>query len=150
MTLKPEQLGATIDQYFALEEDIKEAFGWKESWKLLPLADDRNCYWMLAGGNKETGRGSTLVCDSEPITIESAKKGAVSGSEIYTQQNHDRWIFRAGGVVLIPIDTQTDGNVLLSLLDEAKEIKDARIEECYRRYWGDGGDGDDEDEFENL
>ena len=145
--MKPEQLGDAIDRYFALEEDIKKTLGWVDSWKLLPLEDDRQSYWLFAGGNKETGQGSTVVTARKPITLEMAEKGdEVSGSEVYTQRGHDRWIFRVGGVVLIPVDTHTDGNVLLLLLDTAKEISDAKIENCYRRYWGDGGYGDDEED----
>jgi hypothetical protein len=131
-----------IDSYFELEEKIKKTLGWVDTWKLLPLEDNRRCYWMLAGGDKKTGDGSTVVTSEKPITLKAAKKGnEISGSEVYTQRHHDKWVFRAEGVVLIPVDTHTDGNILLLLLDEKKEIKDTRIEECYRRYWGDGGDG---------
>jgi len=144
--MKPEQLKDAIDQYFALEEDIKEPLGWVDSWKILPLEDNRQSYWLLAGDDKKTGRDCTVITLKEPITFEAAKKGEVSGSQIYTQRDHERWIFRAGGVVLIPVDTQTDGNVLLLLLDAAKEIKDAKIENCYRRHWGDGGDMDDDED----
>lgn len=144
--MSPEQLKDAIDRYFALEEEIKKTLGWVDTWKLLPLEDDRSCYWMLAGGNKRTGEGSTVVTSREPITLESAEKGEVSSSLVYTQRHHDRWIFRAQGAVLIPVDTHTDGNILLLLLDAEKEISDRKIENCYRRYWGDGGNSESEGE----
>jgi len=142
----PEELVNAIDRYFALEKEIKETFGWVDSWKLLPLDDARGEYWLLAGDDKITGRDCTMVhgYEGKPITLEEAKEGKVAGSAVYTQRDHDRWIFRVGNVVLIPVDTGCDGNILLSLLDAKKEITDPKIENVYRRYWGDG-DFDNED-----
>ena len=132
-------LHAAIDRYFEIECEIKEALGWKDSWKILPLNDNRSRYWMLAGGNKSTGQGSIVVTSDEPFTRANVEAGKVIyGSEIYTQRDHERWIFRAGGVVLTPVDTQTDGNIFLYLLDVEKEVVDEELENIYLDCWGGG------------
>jgi hypothetical protein len=134
-----EQLGDAIDRYFAIEEDIKKTLGWVDTWRVLPLQDERGSHWMLVGGDKDTGKGSIVVTAQKPITLEMAEKGdEIGGGVVYTQRHHDRWVFRAGDVVLIPVDTGCDMNVFLYLLDAKKELRDAKIANCYSRYWGNG------------
>jgi hypothetical protein len=134
--MKPEQLSTAIDQYFALEKAIKETLGWVDSWKVIPLEDERDSYWMIAGGNKLTGKDSSIVRFMKPITPAMAVEGKeIYGGHVYTQRDHDQWILRAGDIVLVPVDTQTDGNIFLYLLDAAKEIRNAEAEKDYLEYW---------------
>jgi len=145
VTKKPTPLNDLIDQYFELERDIKKKLGWVDDWKILPLDDVRDNYWMLVGGNADTGDESIVVIsiphgDSdvhEPFTLDAVRDGhACSGSDVYTQRGHERWVYREGGIVLIPVNTHTDGNVFLYLLDAAKEEHDEKIKACYLKHWG--------------
>jgi hypothetical protein len=135
--MNPKQLNDAIDQYFTLEKAIKEALGWVDSWKVIPLEDERDSYWMVAGGDKLTGRGSSIVRSPKPITSAMAEEGKeIYSGHVYTQRDHDCWILRAGNDVLVPVDTQTDGNIFLYLLDAAKEIHDVDAEQNYLECWG--------------
>jgi len=131
------ELNKAIDYYFALDKKIKATLGWVDDWKIIPLYDVRDYYWMLTGGDKTTGRGARVVMSKQPFTVEAMEQGStISDSPVYTQRNHDRWIYRASGIVLVSVDTRTDGNIFLQLHDANKEVVDAELEKIFNKNWG--------------
>ncbi len=109
-----------LDDYFELQRQIFEHFGYKEDWRVLPLDDARSYYWRLEG------EGPGIVMFSE--TVEKLNsEGEYYENEIYTQRHLPKWVYRAADYTLVVVDTHTDGNKLLQVFDNAMERPSAPI-----------------------
>lgn len=105
----------TLDDYFELQRQIFKHFGYVEDWRVLPLDDARRYYWRLDG----EGPGNVCFADSEEeLTTES---GNYYEDAIYTQRSLPKWVYRAADYTLVVVDTNTDGNQLLKVFDNALE-----------------------------
>ena len=36
-----------LDDYFSIQKQVYEYFGYKEDWVVIPIDDARECYWAL-------------------------------------------------------------------------------------------------------
>lgn len=105
-----------LDRYMALQNEIFDYFGYVEDWRVLPLDDERKCFWTLI----ESGRGEGVVRFAG--TEEELLDGAYFEDEVYTQRHLDRWIYRGAEYTMIALDTNT-GNQLLRVFTNANERK---------------------------
>lgn len=124
-----------VKQYFELADKIHEFFGYTEDWVTIPMRDQLDCYWMLIGGD-ERGAEGRLVYAEKPFTASLVKSGQVYGGPVYTQRFLPKWVYRNETHTLISLDTQTDGNKFLCILDNAKECKDQKLKDLYEKHWG--------------
>lgn len=108
-----------FDEYFKLQQEIHEHFGYQEDWVVIPLVDHREYYWRLNGG----GQGSFVTYFEEPLTDEIIEDGEYYEAEIYTQRFLPKWVYHAKDYTLICMDTHTDGNKYLGIFDNGKECK---------------------------
>lgn len=108
-----------IEQYFKLEKEIHDYFGYVEDWVTIPLADERDMYWHLI----ERGHGGEIIYCDKPLTKEILDSGEMYSGTIYTQRFLPKWVYRGEALTLVSVDTQTDGNKFLFILDNAKEVK---------------------------
>lgn len=116
-----------LEQYFNLQKQIYDYFGYVEDWVVIPLDDQTNKYWMITGGD-ERGAGGYVTWSPEPFTIESLKKGDnIYGGPVYTQCFLPKWIWRVEKYTMISVDTQTDGNKFLMVFDNSKECTDEEM-----------------------
>ena len=104
----------TLDDYFELQRQIFEHFGYTQDWRVLPLDDARGYYWRLDG----EGPGTVTFAETEE---KLASDGDYYENEIYTQRHLPRWVYRAADYTLVVVDTHTDGNQLLQVFDNAME-----------------------------
>jgi len=108
-----------IDDYFKLQKEIYDHFGYVEDWVTIPLDDARDYVWKIVGGDK----GSVVFADSiEQLNDEEV--GDYYSNEIYTQRFLPKWVYRTEDYTMICVDTHTDGNKFLQVFDNSKEIKD--------------------------
>ncbi len=107
-----------LKQYFKLQQEIFEYFGYVEDWKVIPLDDQTDQYWLLKQ-NKD-GQGY-VVFYSEPLTQEILDGGLYYCNSIYTQRHLPKWVYRGEEYTLICVDTQTDGNFFLTVFSNNKE-----------------------------
>ena len=68
-----------LDEYFKLQKEIYEYFGYVEDWKVIPIDDGRKHYWRLNG----EGRGGEL-CYADTLEELIAEEGNYYQVEIYT------------------------------------------------------------------
>jgi hypothetical protein len=111
-----------LDDYFKLQKQIHDQFGYKEDWVVIPLDDCTECYWYLSG----EGSGD-YVRFAE--TIEKLlSDGDYYENEIYTQRHLPKWVYRDDkyGHTMVCVDTRTDGNKFLQIFDNTKELKDLK------------------------
>lgn len=59
-----------IDDYFELQRQIFEHFGYVEDWRVLPLSDARSYYWRLDG----EGPGKVCFADTEEELASARRK----------------------------------------------------------------------------
>lgn len=115
-----------LDDYFSLQEQIYKHFGYNEDWRVIPLLDGTMFSWMLS--EHEDGGGRLFYAD-EPFTVELIEAGEKwYSAEIYTQRFLPKWVYRADDCTMVSIDTRTDGNKFLIILDNSKELKDPPAE----------------------
>lgn len=107
-----------LDDYFALQAQIYDYFGYFEDWRVIPLDDVRQYFWRLDG---EGYGGNVHFADS--IEELNSGEGNCYSNEIYTQRHLEKWVYRGEQYTLICVDTHTDGNKFLSVFDNSKEIK---------------------------
>jgi hypothetical protein len=105
-----------LDDYFKLQKEIYEYFGYEEDWLAIPLDDRREFYWKLEGdvpGNVYYAETVEKLNDTEA--------GEFYEDEIYTQRFLPKWVYRAKDYTMIVVDTHTDGNKFLAVYDNTKE-----------------------------
>ena len=105
-----------LDEYFKLQKQIYEYFGYKEDWVVIPIDDCTEYYWKLFG----EGPGEVYFGD----TIEDIKGENGYSNEIYTQRFLPKWVYRGEEYTMIVVDTNVDGNKFLQIFDNKKEVKE--------------------------
>lgn len=106
-----------MDDYNAAVEAVHQYFGYVEDWVVIPLDDGRDYFWHIYGGEAHGGR----LCYAKTEEELKTGHGDYYESRIYTQRFLPKWVYRAKDYTLVSIDTQTDGNRFLIVLDNAKE-----------------------------
>lgn len=104
-----------LKDYFELEKQIHEFFGYVENWVTIPLDDCTDSIWMLSG----EGSGDQVYYAD---TIEDFKIGKFYGGPIYTQCFLPKYVYRGDGFTMVSVNTQCDGNKYLMVFDNSKEI----------------------------
>lgn len=104
-----------LDDYFAIQKQIFDHFGYVEDWAVIPLDDARDSYWRLDG----EGPGEVCFADSEDEL--NSETGNYYVNSIYTQWHLKKWVYRAADFTMICVDTHTDGNKFLKIFDNTKE-----------------------------
>lgn len=101
-----------LDNYFLIQKEIYEYFGYVEDWKVIPLDDGRDYYWYVTDYEVH-------FADTEEELKEQG--GNYYANEIYTQRFLPRWVYRGEDFTMICVDTHTDGNKFLQIFDNNKE-----------------------------
>lgn len=104
-----------LDDYFKIQSQIFEFFGYVEDWRVIPLDDSRKYFWRLDG----EGPGMIHFADSEEELTEES--GNYYIDVIYTQRHLKKWVYRGDGFTMICCDPQSDGNKFLRVFDNSKQ-----------------------------
>lgn len=123
-----------LEQYFDLQKQIYDYFGYAEDWVVIPLQGNTDSYWFV--DQEYNGQGK-VVWSPEPLTKESVEAGdKIYSGSIYTQRFLPRWVYRAEKYTMVCVDTHTDGNKFLLIFDNTKECKDKTLKELHEEVWG--------------
>lgn len=109
-----------LTQYFDIQKQIYEYFGYVEDWVVIPLSDERDKYWYLE--LEENGSGSVTFSDVflRPSVIKKGEQLYLN--DIYTQCFLPKWVYRTEDYTMICVDTHTDGNKFLSVFSNDREL----------------------------
>lgn len=110
-----------LDQYFELQQELYEYFGYKEDWVVIPLDDGREYYWTLF--EDEDGSGFVNFADTVE-KLQDRDAGEYYQYSIYQQRFLPKWVYRGEKYTMISVNTHVDGNKFLQIFDNAKEIKE--------------------------
>ena len=102
-----------LDQYFSLQQEIYEYFGYVEDWVVLPIDDTRDHFWKV---DEKIGR-VTFWKKYEDLEPENYFENS-----IYTQRHLSKWVYRGEDYTMILVDTHTDGNKFLQIFANALEV----------------------------
>ena len=91
-----------LKQYFDLQRQIHEYFGYEEDWKVIPLDDQTGMYWAIEGDE-------VFWAHSE----EDFRSGDYYGGVIYTQRFLPQYVYEGEQYTMVSVDTQSDGNKFL-------------------------------------
>lgn len=105
-----------LGNYFEIQKQIYDYFGYVEDWRIIPLDDATECYWRLDG----EGHGGK-VCYAETEAELNNQDGQYFENEIYTQRFPPKWVYRGQHYTMICVDTHTDLNQFLQIFDNDKE-----------------------------
>jgi hypothetical protein len=122
-----------INEYFDLQKEIYNYFGYQEDWVTIPLDYNLDSYWMLTGDKERDAR---VVWSDEPLTKESIESGKIYSGVIYTQRFLPKWVYRTDDFTMVSVDTRCDGNKFLMVFDNSKECNDNSLCELYVKKWG--------------
>ena len=103
-----------FDEYFKLQQEIYNYFGFKEDWVVLPLDDRRGYVWSIIDEDE-------VIYGSSATDISDYPENCYS-DEIYKQRFYSKWIYRGEEYTMIMVDTHTDGNRFLAIYDNLKEV----------------------------
>jgi len=106
-----------LDQYFDLQKQIFDYFGYVEDWREIPIDDAREYFWHLTG----EGHGDGVKFAREEKNLFEGTMDDGYSNEIYTQRFLPKWVYRGKDYTMICVDTHTDGNKFLQIFDNAKE-----------------------------
>ena len=105
-----------LDEYFKLQKEIYDYFGYEEDWVVIPIDDATDMYWEV---------------DEDKVTfaysIEQLKDTDAEDyyqNEIYKQRFLPKWVYSGKDYTMICVDTHTDGNKYLQIFDNAKQMKE--------------------------
>ena len=105
-----------LDDYFKVQKELYDYFGYVENWRVIPVDDATEYYW--------TTDNTTFVNFAETEEELFDGSGNHYSNEIYTQRFLSRWVYRAEDYTMICVDTHTDGNKFLQIFDNKKERKE--------------------------
>lgn len=100
-----------LDEYFKLQKEIYEFFGYEEEWKVYPLDDCTEYYWF--------------VTDSQVWFFDSQEAYVTNdGMHMYSNELYgkNRGVYPTRKYTMIRVDTNTDGNKFLMILDNSKML----------------------------
>lgn len=93
--------------------EIYEYFGYVDPWEVFPIDDRTELYWELTK--------DTVVFGDTELEVSNVE---YEGSFYYVREvDGKKNVYRGKDYTMIVVDTQTDGNVFLSIFDNGKEIK---------------------------
>ncbi len=118
-----------VDLYFELQQEVYEMMGYVEDWKVIPLDDSREYYWTLY--QNRDGTGHVRFAESVEV-LQAFNKGEFYEDEIYTQRHLPKWVYRSEQYTMVSCDTHTDGNKLLRIFSNDREVVDPKP---YRSYF---------------
>jgi len=114
-----------LDAYSKLEKEIYKYFGIPQTWYVFPLDDSCEHYWSIKGGEVHFSKSKKIHeklvkngYDYDELGVDDYYT-----NEIYTYKDYENPIFRGKDYTAICVDTHTDGNKFLQILDNKKEIK---------------------------
>lgn len=116
-----------LDDYFKLQQEIYEYFGYVEDWCVFPIDDRRDYYWSITGNEvyycKSKENAKCLVDADYNWDSEGIDGMDVYCDDIYPNRFLPTAEYRAKDYSMILVDTNTDGNKFLAVYDNTKEIK---------------------------
>ncbi len=101
-----------LDEYFELQKRVHEYFGYVQDWNVIPLDDATDQFWAVDA--------HTVFFAATESELEK-QDGQYYEMPIYTQRHLPKWVYEGEDFTMICVDTQTDGNKLISVFDNAKK-----------------------------
>jgi len=146
-----------IKQFFKLEKELHDYFGYKEDWVVFPMQDYTEVWWSVTDENYE--KEYEVLSDGQKICLsyehnffftndkeshitlidynwQPFKAGVADKCyhyEIYHQRFLKTPIFRGEDYSMILVDTHTDGNKYMVILDNKKELSRKIIKNIHRK-----------------
>lgn len=107
-----------LTKYFDLQEKIFKHIGYEENWRVYPLDDQTDQYWMII--DHEVIHGDTVkdIMDDE--------NGNYYSSSLLRDRFLKTSIYRGNKYTGVLVDTQVDGNRFLTIFANSKEISESR------------------------
>lgn len=104
-----------LNDYFKLQKEIYEYFGYVEDWVVIPIEDSTDSVWEL--GADEVRYADTLD------QLNNIDAGDYYINELYHQRFLPKSIYKAKDYTMLVVDTRCDGNKFLQIFDNSKQIK---------------------------
>jgi len=107
-----------LDDYFTIQKQIYDYFGYVDDWKVIPLDDSREYFWY------ENANEVYFAKTKDDFQTEK-----YYSNEIFTYRHLPKFVYRAEDFTMIVVDTNTDGNKFLQIFDNNKELTNNPIDE---------------------
>lgn len=111
-----------LKQYFEIENEIYEYFGFVQQWTIFPLSDETAHYWFVDNDK--------CYYNLEPFSEENIEDGRHSSGVVMK-----KGILAKDDYTMIAIDTLCDGNRYLGIFDNEKQLKDQNLISLMMEIW---------------
>lgn len=105
-----------MEDYNKAEQAIFDHVGYVEDWAVIPLADSTMYFWQVDENENEWCKYAKSLEDFH-------SDGNYYEDEIYTQRHLQKYVLRGEFYTMVSVDTHTDGNKLLMIFENSKEVK---------------------------
>lgn len=120
-------IAAIVDRFFEARAAIFAHVGYDESWRVLPIEDNRSDFWAVDKAEhawvKFSAKREALVAWLGGDDDFRSYSDVLYEHPIYTQRHLPKWVYRGAELTLVVVDTQTDGNKILQLFRNANEVQ---------------------------
>lgn len=117
-------LADTFHQYFSLQKEIYDYFGYEEDYVVFPIDVSTDYWWALTEPDEVAG---TVIFSEAKEDVETGDPNY--SNIVYYQRFLPKAVYRGVDYTMIVVDTNTDGNKFLQIFDNAKELKDPETTE---------------------
>jgi len=101
-----------LDDYFTIQQEIYDYFGYKEDWAVIPIEDSREMFWRISDDDVWFAEKEENLQDDEA--------GNYCANEIYKQRFLPKWVYVGKEYTMIVVDTGIDGNKFLQIFSNDK------------------------------
>jgi hypothetical protein len=104
-----------LTDYFDLQEQIYQYFGYREDWLVIPLQDCCQYWWRVVGSPVN----ELQIAKTEQDLV--SQTGSFRTAEIFRHRHISKSLYRTNRYTMVVVDTHQDGNKFLRILDNTKE-----------------------------
>jgi len=103
----------------AVYDHVGYVEGYVEEWCVIPIDDQTNRFWKIVG----TESDGVVRFASTVAILQDDEAEMYYEYVIYTQRFLPKWVYRGATYTMIVSDTRTDGNKVLAIFSNNREVK---------------------------
>lgn len=111
---------ALLDRFTKAEAALCDYFGYKHDWRIFPIVDETRWFWRINDGTAVEFSETAERLEGGPGG-EDTKEASFYSNEIFTYRHLTQYVYRRDDLTMVLVNTHTDGNIWLTVLDNKKE-----------------------------
>ena len=124
------EIADALRTYAVAERRVHELVGYEEQWRIYPLEAQTGVAWMLFDHKV------AWAVPEHPLDASTISEGKHHGSgAICASRDAEKHVLRTETHAMVIVDTQCDGNVVMMVFENAREVTDPELKKLYEECW---------------